>query len=58
MKKSETRVADDKLQPAGEKLEAPIRLTPEQLETVAAGLSSGGGSSGATTGFHPRIKLS
>jgi len=57
MKKSETR-ADDKWQPAGENLEAPICLTPEELETVAAGLSSGGGSSGATTGFAPRIKLS
>lgn len=59
MKKSETQVAQGELQPFGEKLEAPIRLTPEQLETVAAGLmaSSGGGGSTATTGFYPRIKL-
>jgi hypothetical protein len=37
MKTSETCVAQGELQPIGEKLEAPIRLTPEQLETVAAG---------------------
>jgi hypothetical protein len=34
MKKSEA-----KPQTAGEKLEAPVRLTPEQLETVAAGFA-------------------
>ena len=34
MKKSEA-----KPQTAGDKLEAPVRLTPEQLETVAAGFA-------------------
>jgi hypothetical protein len=37
MKKSETCVAQRELQPVGEKLEAPISLTPDQLETIAAG---------------------
>jgi len=41
MKKSETQVADGESaksqQPASEKLEAPIALTPEQLEGVAGG---------------------
>ena len=58
MTKSETCVARNEQQPAAETLDAPIRLTPEQLEGVAAGMmaapSSGG--HGATTGFAPRIK--
>ena len=41
MKKSEAYVSQGELanseQSAGEKLEAPVRLTPEQLESVAAG---------------------
>ena len=51
MKKSEVKSQ----QSAGE-LEAPVRLTPEQLEIVAAGfakqiLATGGrGTGGATTG--------
>jgi hypothetical protein len=56
MKKSEAKSQ----QSAGEKLEAPVRLTPEQLETVAAGFKaqitqSGKGSTGgtATTGAYP-----
>jgi hypothetical protein len=51
MKKSETHVAQGELQQAGEKLEAPLRLTPEQLETIAAGLMA----SGATCGKNPGI---
>ena len=35
MKKSKA-----KPQTAGEKLEAPVQLTPEQLETVAAGFAA------------------
>jgi hypothetical protein len=35
--KSEARAAHD--EPANTQLEAPISLSPEQLETVAAGLS-------------------
>jgi hypothetical protein len=56
VKKSETHVAQVELQPAGETLDAPIQLTPEQLEAVAAGFMSqpsGGGGSGATTGLYP-----
>ena len=50
MKKSEA-----KPQTAGEKLEAPVQLTPEQLEIVAAGFAkqisvgSKGGLGGTTT---------
>jgi hypothetical protein len=53
MKKSEAQL------PVGEKLETPVRLTPEQLESVAAGftlklsLRSGGGGGTATTGAYP-----
>jgi hypothetical protein len=36
MKKSEVKSE----QSAGEKLEAPVRLTPEQLETVVAGFAA------------------
>jgi len=58
MKTTETHVAQAEPQAAAEKLAAPIQLTPEQLEGVAAGLmaspSRGGG---ATTGFAPVIKL-
>ena len=56
MKKTEAQSR----RPAGENLEAPVRLTPEQLETVAAGfklqITQGGkGSTGgtATTGAYP-----
>ena len=60
MKKSEVKSQ----QPVGESLEAPISLTPEQLEAVAAGLAvgyykpkpivlGGGTGGGATTGFAP-----
>ena len=55
MKKSEA-----KPQTAGDKLEAPVQLTPEQLEAVAAGfkaqITAGGkGTTGgtATTGAYP-----
>lgn len=44
-------------QPASETLEAPIRLTPEQLEIVAAGfkieLPTGGEGGTATIGLYP-----
>ena len=47
-------------QSVGEKLEAPVQLTPEQLEIVAAGFMSNlaeqlfhGGGSTATTGLYP-----
>jgi hypothetical protein len=61
MKKSESYVAAQgelaKSQPSvGEKLEAPVRLTPEQLETVAGGFMAqikGGIGSTATTGLYP-----
>jgi hypothetical protein len=55
VKKSETHVAQGELQPLAEKLEAPIQLTPEQLEIVAAGFMAQphGGGSGATTGLYP-----
>jgi hypothetical protein len=56
VKKTETHVAQVELQPTGEALEAPIQLTPEQLEIVAAGMMSqpsSGGGSGATTGLYP-----
>jgi hypothetical protein len=61
MTKSETNAPKGKLkgelQPAVEKLDAPISLTPEQLEGVAAGMiASSGGGRGATTGFAPMIK--
>ena len=50
MKKSEAKSQ----QPVGEKLEAPVQLTPAQLETVAAGYKAqitlgGKGSTGGTT---------
>ena len=63
MKKSEVKSQ----QPVGETLEAPISLTPEQLESVAAGMAvgyykpkpvvigGGGTGGGATTGFAPPI---
>jgi len=44
----------------GEKLEAPVQLTPAQLETVAAGFATqiaqvkGGIGSTATSGFYPK----
>ena len=53
MTKSETEKS------VGEKLEAPVQLTPEQLETVAAGFAAqisqvkGGIGSTATTGLYP-----
>ena len=64
MKKSEAYVAQGELakseQSDGPKLEAPVRLTPEQLETVAAGFTAllslggkGGIGSTATTGAYP-----
>ena len=63
MKKS-TAVQDEfaKSQPStGNALEAPVRLTPEELETVAAGFAAnfaplslrGGLGSTATTGLYP-----
>jgi hypothetical protein len=62
MKKSEANVTHDEQSVAG-KLEAPVRLTPDQLETVAAGfmaqLVRGGGAGGgtATTGAYPTIPI-
>ena len=61
MKKSEAHVAPGEFeksqQSVGEMLEAPIRLTPEQLELVAGGfmlrLGSGTSSTTATTGLYP-----
>ena len=57
MKKSEACVAQGELaksqQSVGEKLEAPIQLTPEQLEIVAGGFSHGSTGSTATTGAYP-----
>ena len=63
MKKSEAYVAQGELaksQPSdGVKLEAPVRLTPEQLEIVAAGFMTqisqlkGGIGPTATTGLYP-----
>ena len=51
----ESKAVHDELA-VGEKLEAPVTLTPEQLEIVAAGfkmqLSTGGGGT-ATTGLYP-----
>jgi formate dehydrogenase assembly factor FdhD len=52
MKKSETHVAQGELQVDGEKLEALISLTPEQLEAVAAGFSI----SGAIFGFIASVR--
>jgi hypothetical protein len=55
MKKSEKNAAQ--VEPAKFQLEAPVRLTPEQLEIVAAGFMKqispvkGGGT--ATTGYAP-----
>jgi hypothetical protein len=43
MKKSETEKS------VGEKLEAPVQLTPEQLETVAAGMKANIGKGSTTT---------
>ena len=42
MKTSETLVTQGELQQHGEKLEAPISLTPEQLELVDLEVVSGG----------------
>jgi len=62
MKKSKAYVAQGELaksqQSVGEKLEAPVQLTPEQLETVAAGFAAQisqvkGIGSTATTGLYP-----
>jgi hypothetical protein len=60
MRKSEACVAQGELakseQSINEKLETPVRLTPEQLEAVAAGFMAqirGGGGSTATTGLYP-----
>jgi hypothetical protein len=63
MKKSKAHLAQGELaksqQSVGEKLEAPVQLTPEQLETVAAGFMTqisqvkGGIGSTATTGLYP-----
>lgn len=58
MTKSEKCAPKGELQPAGDKLDAPISLTPEQLEGVAAGMiASSGGGRGATTGFAPIVRL-
>ena len=61
MKKSEAHVAQGEFaksqQTVGEKLEAPIQLTPEQLEMVASGFMLQLGSqtnwTTATTGLYP-----
>ena len=63
MKKSEANVTQGELaksqQSAGNKLEAPVQLTPAQLEMVAAGFMAqisqvkGGIGSTATTGLYP-----
>ena len=61
MKKSEANAAQGEFatsqQAVGEEFEAPVRLTPEQLESVAAGfmaqIGGGGGGSTATTGLYP-----
>jgi hypothetical protein len=61
MKKFEAHVADGDFaksqQSVIEKLEAPIQLTPDQLEIVAGGfmlhLGSGTSSTTATTGLYP-----
>ena len=49
-----------KLEPVGEDLAAPVRLTPEQLESVAAGFmalkavaTENGTGTTATTGLYP-----
>jgi hypothetical protein len=59
MKKSEAYVAQGELaksqQSVGEKLEAPVRLTPERLESVAGGLSRGGGPTATTGAVPPRL---
>lgn len=55
--KSGTCVAQNEQQPTVETLDAPIQLTPEQLEGIAAGMAaSSGGGHGATTGYAPVIK--
>ena len=58
MKTTETHATQGEPQAAVEELAAPISLTPEQLEGVAAGLMAApsGGGRGATTGFAPTIK--
>ena len=57
MTKSETNSP----QSAGEKLEAPVQLNPEQLEAVAGGMKAqinlGKGTSTTTTGAAPPIPL-
>ncbi len=59
MKKSEQGEFAKSQQSVGEKLEAPVQLTPEQLEIVAAGFMAqisqvkGGIGSTATTGLYP-----
>ena len=60
MKKSEAKSEPS----AGEKLEAPIRLTPEQLETVVAGVraqitAGGKGTTDGTvrTGAYPTLPV-
>ena len=63
MKKSKANGAQGELaksqQSVGANLEAPVRLTPEQLETVAGGFAAqislvkGGIGSTATTGLYP-----
>ena len=63
MKKSESYVAQGEIAKSqasvGDKLEAPVQLTPEQLEIVAAGFMAqisqikGGIGSTATTGLYP-----
>jgi hypothetical protein len=61
MKKSKAHVAQGEFakseQSVGDKLEAPIRLTPEQLELVASGFMLQLGSetnwTTATTGLYP-----
>jgi hypothetical protein len=62
MKKSEANAAQGEL--AKSQLEAPVRLTPEQLEIVAAGFMKqiplgGKGSTGgtATTGVVPPVTV-
>ena len=52
MKKSEMHIAQGELQAEGEQLEAPISLTPEQLENVAGGIGAG-----VVFGFIPLLRL-
>jgi hypothetical protein len=49
--------ADRTKEPSDSVLEAPISLTPEELETVAGGTGREGGG-GTTTGYNPGNRAS